>query len=275
MFNPPISPALILLYFLPRFQPLQALLSTHRGFLRWQGRSAGGVDNPDTSAVSAHSWRSVKWFGLSALQHPPPVQEGRTAMDSGCMQSIVHQNLIKPRALIEAGCVDIRCVHGDIHRYPVVPVEIRFKAKKHSVKAAVSSRLMHPLILGTDWPGFDKLVGQCVGVCWRLTGTWDMCAVLSRAGGAFTGGSASSRVWLHGRFSTRAGLWRYSTLCLRPSNKNWWSHGAPWCSVNVYTLFIVQGQTIQSEPWHSDRLNNYPVLGTEMPPGKSFPGGSL
>ncbi|XP_059195913.1 neurotrophin receptor-interacting factor homolog [Centropristis striata] len=64
---------------LPRLQPLRALLSTHRGFLRRQGRSAGGVDNPDTSVESVHSWRSVKWSGLSALQHPPPVQEGRTA----------------------------------------------------------------------------------------------------------------------------------------------------------------------------------------------------
>ena len=128
-------------------------------------------------------------------------------VDSGCMQSIVHQNLIRPGALIEAGGVDIRCVHGDIHTYPVVLVEIQFKGKKHSVKAAVSSRLTHPLILGTDWPGFDRLVGQCVGVRSRPTGTGDTCAVLSGdarsfrhcrrgggAGGAFTGGSAGSRV---------------------------------------------------------------------------------
>ena len=59
--------------------------------------------------------------------------------------------------------MDIRCVHGDIHCYPGVPVEIRHGGKKHSVKAVVSSRLVHPL-LSTDWPGFHKLVGQCVGV---------------------------------------------------------------------------------------------------------------
>ena len=92
---------------------------------------------------------------------------------------IVHQNLIRPGALIEAGGVDIRCVHGDIHTYPVVLVEIQFKGEKHSVKAAVSSRLTHPLILGTDWPGFDRLVGQCAGVRSRPTGTGDTCAVLS------------------------------------------------------------------------------------------------
>ena len=79
---------------------------------------------------------------------PVRIQGGthQAMVDSGCMQSIVHQNLIRPGALLEAGWVDIRCVHGDIHRYPVVPVEIRYKGKKHSVKAAVSSRLAHPLI---------------------------------------------------------------------------------------------------------------------------------
>ena len=60
--GPPLSPALILLllFSLPRVQPLRARLLTHRGLLRRQGRSAGGVDNLDTSEVSAHSWRWAK-----------------------------------------------------------------------------------------------------------------------------------------------------------------------------------------------------------------------
>ena len=60
--GPPLSPALILLLLssLPRVQPLRARLLTHRGLLRRQGRSAGGVDNSDTSEVSAHSWRWAK-----------------------------------------------------------------------------------------------------------------------------------------------------------------------------------------------------------------------
>ena len=60
---------------------------------------------------------------------PVRIQVGthQAMVDSGCMQSIVHQDLIRPGALIEAGGVDIRCVHGDIHTYPVVLVEIRFK----------------------------------------------------------------------------------------------------------------------------------------------------
>uniref|UniRef100_A0A0E9RQD6 Uncharacterized protein n=1 Tax=Anguilla anguilla TaxID=7936 RepID=A0A0E9RQD6_ANGAN len=34
------------------------------------------------------------------------------------------------------------------------------KGKTHSIKAAVSSRLVHPLILGTDCQGFHSLVLQ-------------------------------------------------------------------------------------------------------------------
>lgn len=77
-------------------------------------------------------------------------------MDLGCTQSLIHQNLVQPRALVEASSVDIRYVHGDIHSYTVVPVQITHGGKKHSVKAAVSSCLVHPLILGTDWVGFNK-----------------------------------------------------------------------------------------------------------------------
>ena len=53
--------------------------------------------------------------------------------------------------------MDIRCVHRDIHSYPLVPVEIRHGGKKR-VKA-VRSRLVHPQFFGTDWPVFNKLVG--------------------------------------------------------------------------------------------------------------------
>ena len=36
--------------------------------------------------------------------------------------------------------------------------------EKHSIKAAVNSYLVHPLLLGMDWPEFNRLVGQCMGV---------------------------------------------------------------------------------------------------------------
>jgi len=102
-------------------------------------------------------------------------------VDSGCMQTVIHQSLVRPGALVEVSSwVNIRCVHGDIHKYPLVPVEIKFKGKTHS------------LILGTDWPGFSKLVGQCGGERSRQAGEWDMCTVLkgdARSSDAVSGGA--------------------------------------------------------------------------------------
>ena len=73
--------------------------------------------------------------------------------------------------------------------------------------AAVSSRLVHHLILGTDWTGFNSLVGQFVGVHSRPVGTWDMCALLS--GYARLSDAAHEEAGLRvlrGRFSTRTKL---------------------------------------------------------------------
>jgi len=64
--------------------------------------------------------------------------------------------------------VTIRCVHGDIHEYPIVSAEIR------QMKVAFNSHLTHPVILGTDWPGFDKLMGKAARVRSCQTGSCDM-----------------------------------------------------------------------------------------------------
>ncbi len=49
------------------------------------------------------------------------------------------------------------CVR-DVVGYPLVPVDIQFRGKKHSIKVAVNPHLRHPLILGTDWPAFSQLL---------------------------------------------------------------------------------------------------------------------
>ncbi len=54
--------------------------------------------------------------------------------------------------------VKVKCVHGDVVGYPLVPVGIQFRGKKHSIKVAVNPHLRHPLILGTDWPAFSQLL---------------------------------------------------------------------------------------------------------------------
>ena len=60
--------------------------------------------------------------------------------------------------------MSIRCVHGDIHEYPLVPIKIHSRGKKHCLKAAVSSRQSYLLILGIDWTGFNQVTEDLVGV---------------------------------------------------------------------------------------------------------------
>lgn len=70
-------------------------------------------------------------------------QQGIWGMELGCTQT-----LVQPGPLVEAEQVEVRCVHGDIHKYPIVPLQINTRAK-HS--KGCSSRLKHLLIPGTDW----------------------------------------------------------------------------------------------------------------------------
>ncbi len=64
--------------------------------------------------------------------------------------------------------VRVRCVHGDVVKYPVVLLAIQFRGQKHNVEVAVNPHLRHPLILGTNWPAFKILLGVlCVDASCR------------------------------------------------------------------------------------------------------------
>ena len=82
----------------------------------------------------------------------------RALLDTGCTQTLVHQRAVQPEAWRRAQKVRVRCVHGDVHAYPLVRIVITYQGRKHKVRAAVSSSLSHPLILGTDWPELAGLV---------------------------------------------------------------------------------------------------------------------
>ncbi|XP_057183752.1 uncharacterized protein LOC130550329 [Triplophysa rosa] len=91
-------------------------------------------------------------------------------VDSGCNQTSIHQSLIRPAALDKSREVRVRCVHGDVVKYPLTVLPIKFRGKKHSVEVAVNPHLRHPLILGTNWPAFSKLLGiLCADVSWGRT----------------------------------------------------------------------------------------------------------
>ncbi|XP_048039104.1 uncharacterized protein LOC125263947 [Megalobrama amblycephala] len=109
-------------------------------------------------------------------QIPVSIKGGtyQALVDSGCNQTSVHQSLILSGALDASRLVKVRCVHRDVVRYPLVPVIIQFRGQKHSVEVAVNPHLRHPIILGTNWPAFNKLLGcLCLDASWEDAKNWD------------------------------------------------------------------------------------------------------
>ncbi len=55
-------------------------------------------------------------------------------MDSSCDQTSIHQSLMQQRALDTSCKIKVRCVHGDVVDYPLVPVAIKFRGKTHRIE---------------------------------------------------------------------------------------------------------------------------------------------
>lgn len=55
---------------------------------------------------------------------PPTHSLGQAMVDSGYIQNPVNQTLVWPGALLEAKWVEVRCLHGVMHKYPIEPLQI-------------------------------------------------------------------------------------------------------------------------------------------------------
>ncbi|XP_057214591.1 uncharacterized protein LOC130569165 [Triplophysa rosa] len=110
-------------------------------------------------------------LGQDGLYQIPVSIRGGTyqaLVDSGCNQTSIHQSLIQVVALDTGRMVKVRCVHGDVVNYPLVPLTIKFRGQNHSVEVAVNKHLRYPLILGTNWPMFSILLGHLsADVSWQ------------------------------------------------------------------------------------------------------------
>lgn len=71
-------------------------------------------------------------------------------------------------ATSEGGVDEVNCGHGDLCKFPIVPLHIKFKGKMHTVKAADNSRLSHPLFLGTICQGCNTNGYPVDGLLWVL-----------------------------------------------------------------------------------------------------------
>lgn len=65
----------------------------------------------------------------------------KALMDSGCKQTSIHQSLIHPEALNKSHMVQVRCMHEDVVKYPLMSAVIQFQGQNHSVGVAVNLSL--------------------------------------------------------------------------------------------------------------------------------------
>ncbi|XP_075753462.1 uncharacterized protein LOC142818329 [Pelodiscus sinensis] len=110
-------------------------------------RHAGG---PDRRAASAAQVIKRLWVNGNPVE---------AILDSGCRQTIVRRDVIHP-VRTRGAPVALWCVHGDIHYYPTTWVRIGDGELEGECVVAVGPKLAYPLLLGWDWPGLKRLLGQ-------------------------------------------------------------------------------------------------------------------
>ena len=48
------------------------------------------------------------------------------------MQTLINQRLVLSEALVEASSAIVRFINGDVHKYPLVPIEMSYAGRTHS-----------------------------------------------------------------------------------------------------------------------------------------------
>ena len=79
-------------------------------------------------------------------------------LDTGCSRNLVRSGLVRKNRLSGEKSVVVQCAHGDTVEYPVARIEIRVQGQRVIVEAAVSDKLPHSVLLGTDVPELVSLL---------------------------------------------------------------------------------------------------------------------
>ena len=90
------------------------------------------------------------------------IQVNQIVLDTGCSRTMVRRDLVTGHKLIEGDAVTIRCAHGDIVLYPVAQLELQVDGVPVCVEAAVSESLPVQVLLGTDVPELNQLLGDSI-----------------------------------------------------------------------------------------------------------------
>ena len=104
--------------------------------------------------ISVSKASSVCWSGQI-----DDITVNNIVLDTGCSRTMVRENLVHEGQYLEGDVITIRCAHGDTVLYPVTKLEMVVDELLLSVEAAVSKTLPVSVLLGTDVPELDKLLG--------------------------------------------------------------------------------------------------------------------
>ena len=73
-------------------------------------------------------------------------------LDTGCSRTSVRSDLVGKEKLNSEKSVTVQYAHGDAVEYPVATVEIGVQGRRVTVEAAMSDKLPHSVLLGTNVP---------------------------------------------------------------------------------------------------------------------------
>ena len=79
-------------------------------------------------------------------------------VDTGCSKTIVQKDLVGEEQWLEGESIIIQCAHGDAFAYPLAVIKLEIQGKPVLVNAAVSDTLPQSVLVGTDVPGFLKML---------------------------------------------------------------------------------------------------------------------
>lgn len=76
---------------------------------------------------------------------------------------MVREQLFPEEKLLEGLAVTIQCAHGDTVLYPLTEVDMEVYGVPVRVEAALCNALPMSVLLGTNVPGFSRLLGRASG----------------------------------------------------------------------------------------------------------------
>uniref|UniRef100_A0A8C2EHX4 Uncharacterized protein n=1 Tax=Cyprinus carpio TaxID=7962 RepID=A0A8C2EHX4_CYPCA len=108
------------------------------------------------------------WLAGCVVHHEPPAgalpakvkMNGwhyQAILESGHAVSLVQPKVLPPRAGSKT-LLPITCVHGDTRQVPVCRVTVSAAPGAWPIEVGIVKDLPVPVLLGRDWPGFDRLL---------------------------------------------------------------------------------------------------------------------